>query len=74
MVISKDRYRQLLAEMLDRAKHLPVWAISFSEHHPLSISEMNDVIKKHRALQATYTKDMSEIVGGVNAVIIIAGK
>ncbi len=74
LVLSKERYLQILSDLLERSRHMPIWAISFQEGQPLSLSEMSEAIKKHRPLQTTYTKDMTDIIDGVNACIIIAGK
>ncbi len=75
VVASKDRYLQLLSDMLERAKHFPLWAISMHEDsNPASLSEVIETVKKYRAIQTTYTKDMTDVLGGTKAYIITAAK
>jgi hypothetical protein len=73
MVASKERYLQLLADLLERSKHMPKWAIGFQEGQPASMNEIAEVVRRYRPLQATYLKDMSDIIGGAKAYIIVAG-
>ena len=73
-VMSKERYLKLLAELLERAKHLPAWAIGFQQGHPASLTEMVNEVKRQRPVKATYAKDMSDIIGGGHAYIVLAYK
>lgn len=72
MVSSKEQYVYILNEMLEKSKHLPLWAIGFADGQPLTMEEMSAAIKKHRPINATYNKDFSDIIGGRNAFIIMA--
>lgn len=72
MVASKDRYLQLLTGLLERAKHIPKWAIGFQENRPASLDEMSDAIRKFRTVQATYSKDMSDFIGCSKIYIVVA--
>jgi hypothetical protein len=74
VVSSKERYLQILGEMLERAKHLPLWAISFQDDQPATLNEISEIIKKYRPVQASYLKDTSDIVGGAKCYIVIAAK
>lgn len=73
-VMSKERYLKLLGELLERAKHLPTWAIGFQQGYPASLTEMVNEIKRQRPVKATYAKDMSDIIGGGHAYIVLATK
>jgi hypothetical protein len=60
--------------MLERAKHFPLWAIAVHEDSsPASWSEITETVKKYRTIQTTYTKDMTDILGGTKAYIVTAG-
>ena len=74
LMASKERYLQVLSNMLERAKHMPRWAIGFLEGQPASLNEVSEIIRKYRPLQATYLKDMTDVVGGAKAYIILAVK
>ncbi|MEW6737519.1 MAG: hypothetical protein AB1489_39925 [Acidobacteriota bacterium] len=74
LVLSKERYRQILSELLERAKHMPIWAISFQESSFITLNEISEMIKKYRPLQAIYSKDMSDLVGGAKVYIVVASK
>jgi hypothetical protein len=73
MVLSKERYLQLLSDMLERSKHIPKWAIGFQADRPASLAEIGDVIRKYRSIQTTYSKDISDFIGCSKVYIVIAG-
>jgi hypothetical protein len=73
VVASKERYLQLLGDMLERAKHIPKWAIGFQEGRPASLAEVTEAVVKYRPLKATYSKDVSDFVGSAKVYIIVAG-
>ena len=72
IALSKARYLQSIAELLDHAKHIPIWALSFSTYQQLSLSEISHLVEKHRTVKQTYTKDSGGLVGGQLAYIMIA--
>jgi hypothetical protein len=55
------------------AGHFDVWAIGYQENGPATAHEIAELIKEHRPVRARYTKDLTEVVGGMRAFIIVAG-
>jgi hypothetical protein len=74
VVLSKERYLQILVDLLERAKHMPKWAIGLQEAEPLLLNEVSETIRKFRPLQATYLKDTTDVIGGAKSYIILAVK
>lgn len=70
-VETKSQYIRMLDETLGRASHLRQWAVSHIETGFISGQEIAEVIGKHRAVEAIYTKDYSELTGK-KAVMITA--
>ncbi|MBI4850904.1 MAG: hypothetical protein HY819_03660 [Acidobacteria bacterium] len=74
LISSKEHYLHIFSQLLERSKHIPIWAITFLENSPLSLKEMADEVKKHREIKTTYMKDFSEILGQRKTYIIIANQ
>ncbi len=73
-VASKDHYLELAADFLERARHIPKWAIAHSDDGFLSAAEIGELVRQfRRRVEVTYTKDFSGVVGGTHAYIMIAG-
>ena len=69
---SKHSYLAILDRLLRRAAHIPTWAIEYQETGLASARDISDLIKEHRAVQATYSKDLTELAGGLRNYIIVA--
>lgn len=72
-VASKGRYLELIHNFLAAATHIRKWAISHAEDGFLSAAELGEAIKTFRPIEVTYTKDFSDVIGGANTYLIIAG-
>lgn len=70
-VETKSQYTRLIGGLLDRAGHFKQWAISLIDSGFISSQEVAEIVGKHRAVGAIYTKDFSELTGK-KAVIITA--
>lgn len=70
-VETKSQYVRALDDLLGRAGHLKQWAVSHVESGFISAQEIAEIVGKHRAVGAIYTKDFSELTGK-KAVIITA--
>lgn len=70
-VQSKQQYLRFLEDLLQRAAHLPAWAIMHVENGFISGEEMAETIGRVRKVEAIYTKDFTDLLG-VRASIITA--
>ena len=70
-VETKSQYTRLISDLLDRAGHFKQWAICLIDSGFISPQEVAEIVGKHRAVGAIYTKDFSELTGK-KAVIITA--
>ena len=59
-------------DILHTAAHVPLWAIEAVSDGFVSTDELVECVGKTRKIEATYTKDFSELLG-IQAVIITAG-
>ena len=71
-VTAKQQYLQMVGNFLAKAKHIPKWAIAHADDGFLSAAELGETISQHRRIELTYHKDFSDVLGGLNAYIIIA--
>ncbi|MCU1290618.1 MAG: hypothetical protein JWN60_2847 [Acidobacteria bacterium] len=71
LVETKSQYLRLLDELLQRARHIPNWAIAQVEDGFISTQEIVETIARARRVDTIYTKDFSELTGA-KAVIITA--
>ncbi len=71
-VVSKEYYLQLITHFLASATHIPKWAIAHAEDGFVTAAELGEIIKSFRSVEVTYTKDFSDVMGGLNIYIIIA--
>ena len=71
-VVAKQHYLQLVSNFLAKAKHIPKWAIAHAEDGFISAVELGEVISQFRRIEVTYNKDFSDVLGGLNAYIIVA--
>jgi hypothetical protein len=69
---SKQAYLLRVDKMLRAAAHIKKWAIGCQEIGLVSAREINDLVKEHRNVRATYAKDVTEVAGGTRSYIIVA--
>jgi hypothetical protein len=70
-VQSKQQYLGFVEDLLQRAAHVPAWAIMHTENGFISSEELVDSINLIRKVDAVYTKDFSDLLG-VRASIVTA--
>ena len=71
-VETKEQYLGLVDDLLHTAAHVPMWAIEAVSDGFVSTDELVECVGNTRKIEATYTKDFSELLG-IQAVIITAG-
>ena len=71
---SKQSYLAALDRLLTPASSFKVWAIEYQEPGLASAHDIIDLIKEHRPVKATYSKDVTEVTGGLKSSIIVADK
>ncbi|MEO5857452.1 MAG: hypothetical protein ABIR33_00740 [Pyrinomonadaceae bacterium] len=68
---TKSQYIRLVDDLLGRSGHLKQWAIGMTDTGFVTAQEMAEIVGKHRAVGAIYTKDFSELTGK-KAIMITA--
>jgi hypothetical protein len=71
---SKRAYLAMADRLLDAAAHIKTWAIGYQEVGLVSARDISELIKEHRPVLATYSKDLTEVAGGLRSYIIVAEK
>jgi hypothetical protein len=71
---SKQSYLATLDRLLRPASNFKIWAIEYQEPGLASAQDIIELIKEYRSLKATYTKDVTEVAGGLRSSIIVAEK
>ncbi|MFL6275431.1 MAG: HD-GYP domain-containing protein [Blastocatellia bacterium] len=71
---SKHAYLAMIDRLLRAALHLRTWAISYQEIGLASVAEITELIQEHRPVRATYSKDLTEVAGGLRNYIIVADR
>jgi hypothetical protein len=71
---SKHAYLASIDRLLRSAAHLRTWAISYQEIGLTSAAEITELIQEHRPVRATYSKDLTEVAGGLRNYIIVADR
>lgn len=71
---SKQSYLALIDRLLRSASHMKTWAIGYQEIGLASAGDISELVKEYRPVRATYSKDLTEVAGGLRSFIIIAEK
>lgn len=71
---SKHAYLAMIDRLLRAASHLRTWAIGYQEIGLTSAAEITELIQEHRPVRATYSKDLTEVAGGLRNYIIVADR
>ncbi len=69
---SKNAYLSLIDNLFRAASNIRIWAIEYQETGLATAAEIAELIKEHRPVRATYSKDLTEVVGGLRNYIIVA--
>jgi hypothetical protein len=70
-VQSKQQYLGFVEDLLQRATHIPTWALTHTENGFISSEELVETISAIRKIGVVYSKDFSDLLG-VRASIITA--
>ena len=71
---SRQSYLSSIDRLLRPASNYKTWAIEYHEPGLASAQDLVDLIKEHRPVKATYSKDVTEVAGGLRNYIIVAEK
>ena len=71
---SKQSYLATLERLLRPASNYKVWAVEYQEPGLASVQDVIELIKEYRQVKATYSKDVTEVAGGLRSSIIVAEK
>lgn len=71
---SKTSYLAMIDKLLRAASNIKIWAIEYQEIGLATAADLAELIKAHRPVRATYSKDLTEVVGGLRNYIIVAEK
>jgi hypothetical protein len=68
---SKQSYLASIDRLLRLAPQIKQWAIEYQEPALASIQDIIELIKEYRTVKATYSKDVTEVAGGLRSYIIV---
>ena len=71
---SRQAYLALLDRLLRPAANFKIWAVEYQEPDLASAQDIIELIKEYRPVKATYSKDVTEVAGGLRSSIIVAEK
>jgi ribosomal protein L12E/L44/L45/RPP1/RPP2 len=71
---SRQSYLASINRLLRPASHFRTWAIEHQEPGLATAQDLVELIKEHRPVKATYSKDVTEVAGGLRNYIIVAEK
>ncbi|HKV38774.1 MAG TPA: hypothetical protein VJX67_06150, partial [Blastocatellia bacterium] len=69
---SKQSYLAMVDRILTVGSRFQTWAIECRDLGLASARDLSDLIKSHRPVRATYSKDLTEVAGGHRNYIIVA--
>lgn len=73
-VQSRQSYLTTIDRLLRLASPVRTWAIECQEAGLSSAQDLVELIKEYRPVRATYSKDLTEVVGGLRSCIIVADR
>ena len=68
---SKQSYLAMLDRLLRTATNFKRWAVEYQEPGLATAQDIIELIKEYRPVKATYSKDVTEVVGGLRSYIIV---
>jgi HD domain-containing protein len=71
-VQSRQSYLTTIDRLLRLASQVRTWAIECQETGLSSAHDLVELIKEYRPVRATYSKDLTEVAGGLRSCIIVA--
>jgi hypothetical protein len=71
---SKQSYLASLDRLLRHAANFRTWAVEYQEPGLATAQDILELIKEYRPVKATYSKDVTEVAGGLRSYIIVGEK
>ncbi len=71
---SKQSYLASLDRLLRPAANFRTWAVEYQEPGLATAQDIIELIKEYRPVKATYSKDVTEVAGGLRSYIIVGEK
>jgi hypothetical protein len=71
---SKQSYLATLDRLLRPASSFKIWAVEYQEPGLAAAQDIVELIKEYRPVKATYSKDVTEVAGGLRSYIVVADK
>lgn len=71
---SKQSHLNSIERLLRLASHYRTWAIEYQEPGLASAQDLLELIKEYRPVRASYSKDVTEVAGGLRSYIIVGEK
>lgn len=71
---SKQSHLNSIERLLRLAPNYRAWAIEYQEPGLASAQDLFELIKEYRPVRATYSKDVTEVAGGLRSFIIVGEK
>jgi hypothetical protein len=71
---SKQSHLNSIERLLRLATNYRTWAIEYQEPGLASALDLIELIKEYRPVRATYSKDVTEVAGGLRSYIIVGEK
>jgi len=68
---SKQSYLASIDRLLRLAPQIKSWAVEYQEPGLATIQDIIELIKEYRPIKATYSKDVTEVAGGLRSYIIV---
>jgi hypothetical protein len=68
---SKQAYLAVLDRLFRTAINFKRWAIEYQEPGLATAQDIIELIKEYRSVKATYSKDVTEVAGGLRSYIIV---
>ena len=68
---SKQSYLAILDRLFRTATNFKRWAVECQEPGLATAQDVVELIKEYRSVKATYSKDVTEVVGGLRSYIIV---
>ncbi|HWN98865.1 MAG TPA: HD domain-containing phosphohydrolase [Blastocatellia bacterium] len=73
-VQSRQSYLTTIDRLLRFASQVKTWALECQETGLSSAQDLVELVKEYRPVRATYSKDLTEVVGGLRSCIIVADR
>jgi hypothetical protein len=71
---SRQSYLASLGRLLKLASTFQTWAVEYQEPGLATAQDIVEVVREYRPVKATYSKDVTEVAGGLRSFIIVGEK